>query len=152
MRDKSISLFRGKGCSLPAIDWSPTASKQMYSSSEVAVQARIELAQLQEQIYLLLYSNEATRQPASQQIPYINVLNDKLRQWAKVNGSIFSEQICTTTDLHLTFCSTRIMALRPSHDPKHRERVLQDSKITCRFLAAINRRNGSLPSVMPLHR
>lgn len=152
MRDKNLSLFRGKACSMPAFDWSPATSTQIRSSFDGNVQARLELAQLQDQIYLLLCSNEALRQPATQQINYIHLLNDKLQQWTKNNSSIFSEDVCSSTDLHIAFRSTRIITLRRSLDPKHKEQVLQDSRISCRLIVAANARNGSSPSVVHLHR
>ena len=151
LREKCVSLFRGRNCSLPAFDWSPLSSK-MYDWSDTSLPARLELARLQELAYLVLYSNEATRQSSAQRSTYIFVLNDRLEKWAQASSSILSERISATTDLHLAFRSTRVMALRTSPDPAHKEQVLQDSRVICRLLAVPKRSTGSSPNVMPLQR
>lgn len=152
LRDKCLSLFRGRSCSLPAFDWSPPLPPKTQDWSETTVPARLELARLQELVYLILYSDEATRQSSAQRSPYLFALNDRLGKWAQANSNILSDEISNTTDLHLSFRSTRIMALRPSPNPTHKEQVLQDSRIICRLLAAPKRSKGSLPNNMPLHR
>jgi hypothetical protein len=154
VRDKSLSLFRGRVCSLPAFDWCPVVPTQLYNSrsSGMYVPARIALARIQEQTYFFLYSREAAKKSLAQRAAYFLVLDDRLRHWAETNSSVLSEErIHAATDLHLAFRSTRVMALRSSPDSKHKETVLQDSRIICRLLATAGIHNGSLQVAVPLH-
>lgn len=125
IRDKCLSISRGKSCCLPAFDWSPLN----YSIPDSQTSALLELTKHQEEIYNRLYSKEASLQTPSRRAASMVSLIKDLAKWADVNAALLSGDSLSAADIHLKFRSTRVLLLRLSTLQKHKEEVLNDTRI-----------------------
>ena len=147
VRDKHFSLSRNKSCCLLAFDWSPYIEADQDSS----LAARLQLAHIQEKAFVHLYSEQSARCSPSRRSARLHALHQELRQWAENNNSIFTDHHASNVDVHLAFRSIRVLVLRLSADPHHRQQALQDSIIASRLLLKTKESMGVLSS-MPIHR
>ena len=146
-RDKHFSLFRNRGCCLPAFDWSLCIE----AGQDSFLAARLQLAHIQEKTYVHLYSEKSARCSPSRRSARLHALHQKLGQWAQKNSSIFTDHHASNVDVHLAFRSIRVLVLRLSANPHHRQQALQDSIIASRLLLKTKESMGVLSS-MPIYR
>jgi hypothetical protein len=151
VRDKSTALFRGKNICLPLAHWTPETYEPPHGTFDEYAQARVALALLQERICLALYSKDTASRSPTQQAAIFCALDSELHGWHETSTNLLSKQNAASCSLYLAFLSTRVMAFRPSPDFKHKEQVLQDSRSSCKILAAADKRTGVMIKATPLH-
>ena len=134
LKDKALSISRGRDCWLPSFDCSLTYELEKTPSTNSNMPARLHLARLQEDIYRTLYSTESLRQSTTQRKAARSKIEKGLQRWMGTYGDIESEELPRPLDLQLEFRATRIVTLRSSSDPVHVEQVLHDARASCRLL------------------
>ncbi|KAF9697092.1 hypothetical protein EKO04_005154 [Ascochyta lentis] len=145
IRDKCLSVSRGKSCCLPAFDWSPLN----YSIPDSQTSALLELAKNQEEIYNRLYSKESSLQTPSRRAASMASLIRDLGKWADVNSALLSEDSLSTADIQLKFRSTRVLLLRLSTLQKHKEEVLNDTRVASFIVTRPEVGDGTSSRVAP---
>ena len=136
LRDKSYSILRGSICWLPSFDCSLSSEIGFGSPSESNFAGRIQLARIQDEIYRLIHSSEASKQSS---VKYKNALlriEQSLGYWANATG-LFSAQHAdrSNVDLQLEFLATRICVFRKSAELSHVRQAISDSRASCLLLA-----------------
>lgn len=143
-RDKAVSLFQGKSCCLPGLDWPQPGSIQPHTVAA----ARLELAELQERIFTHLYSDESSRETPQKRGEHMLSLKNALDLWAKAHASVLSDDACSSANIRPLFHSTRILVLRLSSDSGLERELLEDARAACQLLATAGANTGAQSSIM----
>ncbi|KAL2012342.1 hypothetical protein VTN00DRAFT_5060 [Thermoascus crustaceus] len=133
LRDKSLSISQGSVCWLSSVDCSLSSEFDQTGFADADFSVRIELAQLQEDIYRLFHAPERRRQPFTKHWLALSGIEQRLDRWANIHG-IFSSHEPQDIHLQLEFLATRISAFRGSSEPSHVRQALDGARASCRLL------------------
>lgn len=133
LRDKSLSISRGSVCWLSSFDCSLSSEFDHTGFADADFSVRIELAQLQEDIYRLFHAPERRRQPFTKHRLALSGIEQRLDRWVNTYG-IFNSHESQDIHLQLEFLAARISAFRGSSEPRHVHQALDDARVSCRLL------------------
>lgn len=135
--DKHFTLLTGKSCHLPSYDCDvPQPNPEPENEMQKYFLARIQLAVMQEKIYVSLYSAKAMRASESHVQASVSKLDSELRQWydnmesplVVAQEEATSREYLIAIEIHFLYLNNCIMVHRRSCDASDRTRCLDEAK------------------------
>ncbi|KAM5347989.1 hypothetical protein ACJ41O_007813 [Fusarium nematophilum] len=126
IRDKNSAICQGSTAWLPAYESTITRLPGSLGGDEAKYAARIELAQIQHDIYRHLHAVETADLPSSKHSQLVSHLEQKLEHWAATQQiNKVSPTSAESATLLLSFFATRICVLKGS------DQAFRDAKASC---------------------
>ncbi|KAH8704873.1 hypothetical protein BGW36DRAFT_456441 [Talaromyces proteolyticus] len=148
VQDKSFSVLYGSICWLPSFDCNIANHSYGTSSTPSVWDIRLQLAQIQEEIYQLL-SLTGCKKMNSTYSCSLSRINTSLDEFVKTYNLFFPfSAAVSSVDLQLEFLATRIIACAGSTKSKNIAQALNDSRTSCLLLI---RGLGRLNDAMSAH-
>lgn len=132
IRDKNGVICRGSTSWIPSSDSHISLSLPRSGEQEDRYVARVELANIQDEVYRHVLVTKPQTSASSEYLPARSTLGEKLDRWSTRHNIIkASPRSIDEASLMLSFLATRLCIVRGSSDQRLQSQALKDAKASC---------------------